>query len=197
MTNKELAELAYNEFIEQVKQSGLDDLTQQYFIQQFVFVQNKGKELATKLKIDADLISAGVSFMDIKLADCLKNNIPSEHVKRSSEFAKLKLAEWKVDKDTTDLLINCVEAHHGAVLHSSKLSEIVTNIDCYKFLHPTGVFLFLHNLGVRKSSFEESMKFFDFKLDEKWNMVTIKTVKDELEQNYKQFKTMIKEASKT
>lgn len=75
----------------------------------------KAVEIANALGANIEFVKIGCALMDIKLGECTKLGIQGEHVKKSYEYAKQILDENNVDSKTQDILLNCVEAHHGGV----------------------------------------------------------------------------------
>ena len=118
--------------------------------------------------------------MDLKLGEAFKNGIQKEHVKMSSEAAKVFLSDYDLDKNEKEILINSVEAHHGSISYNSIEAEICANADCYRFVHPKGVFYYFTTLSKRYSDFDSVINQIETKLNEKINIVSIPIVKEEL-----------------
>lgn len=146
-----------------------------------------GIKLATELGADVDLVRAGVALMDIKLGQCAKEGCQPEHVKVSAEFAAEILTNMHIDSDTTKLLINCVEAHHGKVPFESLEAEIVANADCYRFIHPRGVMSFYATVLRRGNEHDAALKAVKAKLDEKKGILSLDAAKQDLEKYYEWF----------
>lgn len=162
----------------------------------FELANSKGQELAEKLGKDKDIVLLGTILMDLKLGECFKEGKLPEHVKRSSEAAKTFLNQFKIDQKVKDKIINCIEAHHKEVPFSCKEAEICANADCYRFLHPRGVFAYFKLLGTRFSEFEKVMEVAEAKLEEKKKILSLDICKKELEPYYITFKTLFQEAKK-
>lgn len=88
-------------------------------------------------------------------------------------------------------LIKCVEEHHGVDKFYSIESEIVCNADCYKFIHPKGVFDYCSILGRRFNNLSKELEQLEYKMDEKYNAMSLDIVKNELEPYYNSFKKLI------
>ncbi len=153
----------------------------------------KGEEIAKTLGggVDLNLVKCGIALMDIKLGECMKNGIQKEHVKLSFEYAKQILDKNKVDKKTKELLLNCVEAHHGGVPYKSLEAEICANADCYRFIHPQGVFTKIQNATKAGFNQNEAINQTLLKLEEKHNIVSLPVVKNELEPLYNTIKNLL------
>ena len=152
--------------------------------------------MARILQANEDLVSIGVCCMDIKLGAALKANKLSEHVSMSLSWTKKFLdSNRELTAQEKSIIYNSVETHHGAVKHNSLESEIVTNADCYRFIHPTGVTWWNAVLGTRTQNFLEILKQLNFKLEEKWHLVSLPIVKKELEPYYKTYKQLFKAAA--
>lgn len=104
------------------------------------------------------------------------------------------LEKFELDKETKEKIINCVEAHHAQVPFICKEAEIVANADCYRFIHPKGVFDFFTGLGKRDLNFDEVLNYVEEKLDEKYKILSLEICKQELEGYYHQFKKLLKSA---
>lgn len=157
----------------------------------------KGKELARLLNHKEDLVTLGTILMDIKLGEAFSLGKLDQHVKMSLDYAK-QICESNPDLSSEEraIIYNSVASHHGAIPHSSIESEIVTNADCYRFIHPTGVTWWNAALGTRTSNFQEIIGQLNSKLQEKWKLVSLPVVKKELEPYYLQYSKLFEVASK-
>tara|TARA_Y100000310_G_scaffold339410_1_gene431976 strand:- start:1140 stop:1706 length:567 start_codon:yes stop_codon:yes gene_type:complete len=154
----------------------------------------KGQELAGKLGANRDIVLIGTMLMDIKLGECLKEDKLNEHIKRSAEATKKFLEQFDLDKETKNKIINCVDGHHGTNKWICKEAEICANADCYRFLHPCGVFAYFGLLGTRTKNCQESLSYVEDKLNEKWNVLSLDICKEELKPYYQMFKELFKKA---
>ena len=155
-----------------------------------------GEKLAKIYNADITMVKIGIYLMDIKLSEAMKNNVAGEHTKMAVEFAKEYLKNYDLTDEEYNILINSVEAHHGKVPFNSIESEICANADCYRFIHPSGVFTYMGVLAKRTNDFFEQIKQIEFKLDEKYNILSLKESKDELQKYYEQFKEQFNEILK-
>lgn len=153
----------------------------------------KGQEIAKKLKADEDVVALGTRLMDIKIGEAIKQNRLQDHVKMSAEYAKEIISKYKIENELIDKIINCVEAHHKQVPFTSIESEICANADCYRFLNPKVAIHFFANLQKRDMDFDESVKYFESKVDEKWKILSLDICKKELTPSYKLLKKIISE----
>lgn len=157
---------------------------------------DKGKMLAKEYNANLEIVQFGILLMDIKLTEARKNNIASEHVKMSSEFAKEFLKKSDFSDEEKEKIINCVEAHHGNIPFTCIEAEICANADCYRFIHPMGVFTYATSLAKRTDDFLEIIKGLKNKLDEKKKILSLPKAKMELDSYYdiysKQFDEIIK-----
>lgn len=87
--------------------------------------------------------------MDLKLGQASEEKRISDHVKMSSDVARLFLEQNNVEPLDIAKILNCIEAHHGEIAFQSLEAEICANADCYRFIHPKGFFLWLTTLGKR------------------------------------------------
>lgn len=181
MTKKEMADNLDYEARREIEEYGLPTP------RHYKLSMDAGIKLATELGADVDLVRAGVALMDIKLGQCAKEGRQPEHVKVSAEFAAEILANMHIDSDTTTLLINCVEAHHGKVPFQSLEAEIVANADCYRFIHPRGVMSFYATVLKRGNEHDAALKAVKAKLDEKEGILSLDAAKKDLDKYYEWF----------
>lgn len=154
----------------------------------FDLAHDQALRLADALGADRAVCELGMYFMDAKLGQALKEQRPGDHVAMGVELAEVFLAKHKVDDETTAKVLNAIEAHHGKVPFNSLESEICTNADCYKFLHPRGFFYYLYFLGERGTPFEQALHEAGVKLDEKYDLLSLDICKQELETAYRDLK---------
>ncbi|MCL2354974.1 MAG: hypothetical protein FWC68_03760 [Oscillospiraceae bacterium] len=152
---------------------------------------NKGIELAKHYNANIDVVKIGLSLMDCKLPKAQVDGTPEKHVEMSVDATKELLKKYSIDNDIKATIINCVEAHHGTKEYISIEAEIVANADCYKFIHPKGVFTFASMLGRRFNNRTKELEQLKYKLEEKYQTLSLDKAKEELEEYYKQFKEML------
>jgi len=151
----------------------------------------QGKRLAQQLKADENLVALGICFMDIKLGEAMQANQLAQHVTMSLAYTIDVLGpNPELTDQEKSVVYNAIESHHGAVPHTSLASEIVTAADCYRFLHPAGIMEFLRILSHRLVDLPAIVDQAEAKLNEKWGLVTLPTVKTELKPYYQQFKSI-------
>ncbi len=105
----------------------------------------------------------------------------------SYEFAKEFLKDYDITEEELDKIMNCIEAHHGGVPFTCIEAEVCANADCYRFIHPIGVFTFAEVLVKRGTDLEEQIKQLKYKLEEKHKIISLDQVKEELEEDYQMF----------
>lgn len=160
----------------------------------FEISEKKALELAHLLWADRDVVATGVYLMDIKLGQASEENNVKNHVNMGSEAAKVFL-EWNhVDDLDMKKILNCIEAHHAEIPFQCLEAEICANADCYRFIHPKGFFLWLTTLGKRWLTFDECLNQAEYKLDEKYKILSLDVCKTELEPYYQVFKKYIHDA---
>ena len=151
---------------------------------------DKGQELAKKLDANEEIVRAGTLLMDIMLGPAMDDNKASEHVEMSAKKA-LELIEKhpEIEDGERENILNCIREHHGESRFSSLESEIVCNADCYKFASVRGFVGGLYDFH-RDESFEDVVKLFARKLEEKWNALTLDICKEELRPQYEAIKEL-------
>lgn len=156
----------------------------------------KGEELAKHLGADVDVVKIGTRLMDIKLGEAASKGIMEEHVSMGVEATKDFLGQFEISDEIKEKIINCVEGHHGNVDWTCKEAEICANADCYRFHLVSNWLSFIHSMGHNGMSFEESLKAAEFKLEEKWNILSLDYCKKELEPHYKAIREILDKANK-
>ena len=154
-----------------------------------------GIKLAKKYKADENIVRIALAMMDSKLPEAQHLGTQKEHISMSSSATKKLLEEATLlnDKEKENI-IKCVEEHHGIEKFYSIESEVVANADCYKFIHPKGVFYYSSMLGRRLHNFSKELEHLDFKLNEKHDTLSLPLAKEELEPYYQFFQKAINEA---
>lgn len=149
---------------------------------------NKAGDLAHKLGADANLVKVGACLMDIKLGEAFSQGRLDQHVRMGVEAAKEFLSAHQLTADEVQKIINCIEAHHGQVPHNCLESEIVTNADCYRFIHPAGVLSYLITLSKRSPDLTTNINGAEAKLEEKRRLLSLDVCRQELDGFYDGFK---------
>ena len=154
-----------------------------------------GIKLAKKYKADENIVRIALAMMDSKLPEAQHLGTQKEHISMSSSATEKLLEEATLlnDKEKENI-IKCVEEHHGVEKFYSIESEVVANADCYKFIHPKGVFYYSSMLGRRLHNFSKELEHLDFKLNEKHDTLSLPLAKEELEPYYQFFQKAINEA---
>lgn len=160
-------------------------------IRHYELSMQAGIKLAELLNADVDLVVAGVALMDIKLGQSAKEGKQPQHVQLSRDYAQELLDEWQVEDSTKEILLNCVEAHHGKVPFGSLEAEIVANADCYRFIHPRGVMSFHATVVKRGNDHDAALKAVKAKLDEKKAILTLDLAKEDLMKYYDMFNEIL------
>ena len=153
----------------------------------------KGAELAEFYQADKELVLIGICLMDIQLSAAINQGRQKEHVIMSSDFAKSFLSTYDLTESEYDQIINCVEAHHKDIPFSCIEAEICANADCYRFIHPRGVFIQDGVLSKRTDDFAERIDGLNRKLEEKHNILSLDKAKEELEDYYQMFRKLFDE----
>lgn len=149
-----------------------------------------GEMLADYYKADKDIVRIGLYLMDIKLTEARKEGRKKEHDLMAVEYVREFLKDYDVTKEECDKIINCVEAHHKRVPFSSIEAEICANADCYRFIHPKGVFTYQDFLAAKLGNLDEITKKLQEKLEEKYKIISLDKVKLDLEKYYELFTKM-------
>ncbi|HAT74258.1 MAG: hypothetical protein US30_C0012G0055 [Candidatus Moranbacteria bacterium GW2011_GWF2_36_839] len=162
----------------------------------FGISEQKAIALAKKLGADEMIVRIGVTLMDLKLGQALKENRLQDHVSMSIDASEIFLKKFNLDKKARNKIINCIEAHHKQVAFNCLEAEICANADCYRFIHPRGFFAYLTLLGKRYESFDECLNQAEAKLDEKNSILSLDICKKELNNYYTTLKDFITDSKK-
>jgi len=149
-----------------------------------------GKKIAKEMGANVDIVEVGTLLMDCALGQALKENRREEHIKMSLEKAKELLDKSSLFEEEKENIYHCILEHHGINKFYSLESEICCNADCYRFVSVKG-FLMQVKYG-RDMSFEEMVSLLKEKVDEKWNAISLDTVKKELEPEYQKILEILK-----
>ncbi len=158
----------------------------------FKLSENKALELAEKFDVDIDIVKIGVYLMDVKLGEAIKEGKAPEHIQMSVDATKEFLKDFEISNEEKDKILNCVGAHHAQIPFTCKEAEICCNADCYRFIHPRGVFAYLNLLGRRFDNIDNCLNQLEKKMEEKYSILSLDVCKEELEEYYQEFKRLIK-----
>lgn len=173
---------------EEIEKTGLPQ------IYNYEIANEKAEELAKKYGANVELAKCGTALMDLKLGEASKMGAQPKHAEMGAKYAKQILEKLKVDKKTTEILLNCVLAHHGQVPYETIEAEICANADAYRFISERGIFTtykFALSLG---KDHNDALDFVQFKLDEKFNILSLDLAKKQLSDLYKSLSAIIKKA---
>lgn len=151
------------------------------FIFHYESANQKGLELATKLKADIFVVGLGTRLMDLKIGQALSEGRLKEHVQMSSDEGVKLLSELAVDQTAIQKVKNCIEGHHRDVQWTCKEAEICANADCYRFLLLKNWLQYVYVLNTRQMTFEEAIKQAAMKFEEKLKIITLDEAKQELD----------------
>lgn len=185
---KEIIEKAKKWALEEIKLYGTPK------IEHFELSNQKGQELAKKLNADADLVMLGTILMDVKLGECFKEGKLEEHTPRSAKATVGFLKQFDLDEEIKKKIINCVEAHHHTKDYICLEAEICANADCYRFLHPRGIFGALVLWGERDQNLNNVLKQVEKKFEEKQKILSLDICKKELAQDIEKIKELLRKA---
>lgn len=158
----------------------------------YELAQETGIKLAKNLNADENIVKIAIAMMDSKLPEAQALGDLKQHIPMAIEVTKelLKETDALTEKQKKNI-IKCVEEHHGTEHFYSIESEIVCNADCYKFIHPKGVFDYCSILGRRFHDLKKELAQLEYKMDEKYQALSLDIVKKELKPYYDSFKKLI------
>ena len=171
--------------LDEIKQYGLPPLDL------FHISEKKAIQLAEKLNLDTDTVIICHACMDIKLGQCAQEWRMKDHVADGISFIQSIAADYHISDDLLDKIVDTIACHHGQVESSSLEAEVCRNADCYRFLDPKGILIYLHSLGGRWTEFMDAVKQVESKMDEKRSLLTLDICKQELEWWYRYMKDIL------
>lgn len=156
----------------------------------------RGQQIAKKMKVDKDMVAIGTRLMDLKIGEAIKKDRLSDHIRMSFTASEKFLDEFDISSETRKKLLNCVDAHHGTIPYECKEAEVCANADCYRMLSIGGFLALFASLVERGVKLDEVIKYCEFKVDEKWKILSLDLCKKELGSNYKLLKQLFVRARK-
>lgn len=158
---------------------------------------NAGIKLAKEYGANENIVKISMALMDLKLPEASHRSIVKQHIPMALEVANEMFKDIDcLSEYNKENIIKCVEQHHGIEKYFSIESEIVANADCYKFVHPKGTLYYSSLLGRRFHDFNKELDQLEFKLNEKYNIISLPLVKEELDSYYTNLQKSITEARK-
>ena len=155
-----------------------------------------GERLSKAYKVNKDFISACLNFMDVKIGEAyLKKKLP-KHMEMSLEATLKAIKSLKLNPKMINKISDCVLSHHGVKKYPSIEAEICANADCFKFLHPRGVFAFLVSLGKRGIALNEALNYAEQKMNEKIAIISLPEVKKEAKDYYQALMKLVRRANR-
>lgn len=151
----------------------------------------KGQELADQLGAQKDIVKLGTLFMDCLLPQAIAEGCVGEHISMSWDKASEIISKYpEVSDEEKENIHHCVLEHHGVDSFYSLESEACCNADCYKFLSVEGIMINIR--GNSDLSTPDLMKLLSNKVDEKWNAVSIPSVREDLMGQHDAIKEFLK-----
>ena len=143
----------------------------------------KGKELSKRYHVNEKLVLTSLYLAHTIFSPIWNGDIQKNHPNLSAKFVKEYLDKWNILEDNKKIILNAIEAHHGKIETESKIAEIVKNAEGFKFLTVEGSLIFLHELGKRGFSYEESVKMVLEKMNQKMKLLTLDECIHEADKN--------------
>lgn len=144
---------------------------------------SKGKELAEKYHENEKLILTSLYLAHTVFSPIWGGEIQQKHPNLSAEFSKKYLDEWRVPQEEQKIILNSIQAHHGAIKTESQIAEIVKNAECFKFVTVEGALIYLHEWGRRQVDYEEAQDKVLQKMQQKKKLLTLEECIEEADKN--------------
>lgn len=176
----ELLRLAEKTAYDEVQETGMP-------VKQHVDVsREKAIELAKEMQANIKIVEIGTLLMDCMIGEAAKAGKIDQHIEMSLEKTNELLDMINISEDDKKNIRHCVKEHHGVSNFYSLESEICCNADCYRFTSIKGFVLGIRYL--RDMPFKDLITLLDKKADEKWKVISIDSVKQELSPQYQAIK---------
>ena len=118
------------------------------------------------------------------------SKVRKQHPGLSAIFVKKYLDRWNVSKKEKEIIIDAIESHHNDAPAKSKEADVMKNAECFKFVTIQGCLILLHDLGGRGWSFDESVAYVLYKMNQKRKLLTLEDCKREAEANCREIKKL-------
>ncbi len=139
----------------------------------------QGQVLAEACGADKDIVTLGTILMDVKLGEAKSLGKKDEHIKMSADASEVFLKDLDVDDGVIHQVLQCVNEHHGTKKFGSIEAEICANADCYRFLRPDILMVFITGLTDGGMELNDAVKFVLKKMEEKHKTLSLpKAIKD-------------------
>ncbi len=149
----------------------------------------KGKKLALEIGANIDIVEAGTLLMDCAITQAIAENRLPEHVQMGLEKANELMEKFPLQKEDKENIRHCILEHHGSNNFYSIESEVCCNADCYRFTSVQG---FMNAVRyTREMDFVDLVKMLNFKVEEKWNAISLNVVKIELTPQHELIKKIL------
>lgn len=143
----------------------------------------KGQELARKYSIDEELVAITLYLAHSVFCQEWKGAVQINHPQLSAAFAEPVLDDLNITKEDRELVLNAIRNHHSTESSPNLFAEVVRNAECFKFVTKKGALIFLHELGARGVSYEESENRVLEKMNDKFSLLSLKEcIKEATEQ---------------
>lgn len=150
-----------------------------------------GKRLAKELGANIDIVEAGTLLMDCFIGQALREKRLRDHIQMSLAKADELLKKSAFSHQEKENVRHCILEHHGAKKFYSLESEICCNADCYRFTSIKGFSYALRYL--REMPFPNLVILLKQKIDEKWNLLSLDTCKNELASHHEVLEKILRE----
>lgn len=141
-----------------------------------------GKNLAKRLGANIKIVEAGTLLMDCMIGQAMIENRLPDHITMSLEKANDFLDRSELNESEKENIRHCVLEHHGSSKYFSLESEICANADCYRFASINGFIYALRFL--RDMPIQDLITLAKNKANEKWKVISLPSVREELEPQY-------------
>jgi hypothetical protein len=145
----------------------------------------KGTELAKKYKVDEKLVVTALYLAHTVFSPVWDGEVQQHHPELSAKFVKPYLNKWGISQKEQEIILNSIETHHAKVPGKYKISEVVRNAECFKFVTLKGSLIWLHECGLRGYPWKESVDKVLQKMEQKRKLLTLQDCKKIAETNCK------------
>jgi len=151
--------------------------------------EEKLKKLASQYDHDSESLWIGSNIADLFIFEAKEIGDIKQHVPMAVKYAKKVIKDNNISKDKAEIILELIKTHHGGEQKHIE-SKLYKNADCFKFLHPKGVFhMFSIFYDNDEKSFAKAIQYSMFKVEEKYGLVDLDDdLKNEAKELYDRWK---------
>ena len=151
--------------------------------------EEKLNEISKRYNHNHNALWLGSYLADLFITEAKDTGDIRKHVPMALRYAKDLVKKHNISDQEADIILEIIETHHGGEQKHIE-SKLYKNADCFKFLHPKGVFhIFSVYYDNSENGFEKAVQYAMFKAEEKFALVDLDDeIKKESKELYNRWK---------